>query len=112
LAGIESLPAAEFSDNIARPSAVSRGTAVFILPFLFFAESEIQRSATDMTDCLMNNITRLAVNFDHGRGVWVWDDKGRQYLDALCGVAVTGLGHDHPAVSQAICQQAQKLLHC
>jgi len=65
-----------------------------------------------MTDCLMNNITRQAVNFDHGNGAWVWDDSGKQYLDALCGVAVTGLGHNHPAVSQAICEQAKKLLHC
>ena len=65
-----------------------------------------------MSDCLMNNITRQAVNFDHGKGAWIWDDKGKQYLDALCGVAVTGLGHAHPAVTQAICEQAEKLLHC
>jgi len=60
----------------------------------------------------MNNITRQTVNFDHGKGAWVWDDSGKQYLDALCGVAVTGLGHAHPAVTRAICEQAQKLVHC
>jgi len=60
----------------------------------------------------MNNITRQAVIFDHGKGAWVWDDKGNQYLDALCGVAVTGLGHAHPAVTKAISEQAQKLVHC
>jgi len=65
-----------------------------------------------MTNCLMNNITRQTVNFDHGKGAWVWDDSGKQYLDALCGVAVTGLGHAHPAVTRAICEQAQKLVHC
>jgi len=65
-----------------------------------------------MTDCLMNNITRQQISFDHGEGAWVWDSDGNKYLDALCGVAVTGLGHNHPAVSQAICEQARKLVHC
>lgn len=53
----------------------------------------------------------LPVSFDHGEGVWLWDKQGNKYLDALCGIAVCGLGHAHPKVTQAICTQAKKLLH-
>ena len=53
----------------------------------------------------------LPVAFERGEGVWLWDTQGKKYLDALCGVAVCGLGHAHPAVTAAICDQAGKLLH-
>jgi len=56
-------------------------------------------------------ITRLPVAFVRGEGVWLWDDKGNKYLDALAGVAVCGLGHAHPAVTAAVCDQAGKLIH-
>ena len=59
----------------------------------------------------MNTYGRMDVCFSHGEGVWLWDDKGNKYFDALCGIAVTGLGHAHPNVSKAICEQANKLLH-
>ena len=59
----------------------------------------------------MNTYGRMDVCFSHGEGVWLWDDKGSKYFDALCGIAVTGLGHAHPNVSKAICEQANKLLH-
>ena len=45
-------------------------------------------------------------------GVWIYDTDGHKYLDALSGIAVTGLGHAHPAVTRAICDQASKLIHC
>jgi acetylornithine/N-succinyldiaminopimelate aminotransferase len=64
-----------------------------------------------MTDHLMHNYGRLPVTFTHGEGANLWDSEGRQYLDALGGVAVCGLGHAHPAVTQAICDQASKLMH-
>ncbi|CAB1276709.1 Acetylornithine aminotransferase [Candidatus Nitrosacidococcus tergens] len=54
---------------------------------------------------------RLPVAFEYGRGAWLWDTEGNQYLDALAGVAVCGLGHAHPAVVAAIQDQAKKLLH-
>lgn len=54
---------------------------------------------------------RLAVTFERGEGVWLWDDNNKQYLDALSGIAVCGLGHAHPAVHRAICKQSEKLLH-
>lgn len=60
---------------------------------------------------LMSNYTRLPVSFRHGKGCWLWDDAGNKYLDALSGIAVCGLGHAHPAVSQAIKEQADLLLH-
>ena len=60
---------------------------------------------------LMSNYGRMDVTFSHGRGVWLWDNEGRQYLDALCGIAVCGLGHAHPDVTAAIAAQATRLLH-
>jgi len=53
----------------------------------------------------------LPVAFAHGEGAWLTDTTGRKYLDALAGVAVCGLGHAHPEITQAICDQAGKLLH-
>lgn len=55
--------------------------------------------------------SRLPVAFVRGEGAWLWDANGRKYLDALSGVAVCGLGHAHPAVTRAICEQAGQLLH-
>jgi len=60
---------------------------------------------------LMNTYARLPVTFVKGEGVWLWDDQGQRYLDALSGVAVCGLGHCHPRLAKAICQQAQTLIH-
>jgi len=59
----------------------------------------------------MNTYARLPVTFVKGEGVWLWDDQGQRYLDALSGVAVCGLGHCHPRLTKAICQQAQTLIH-
>jgi len=53
----------------------------------------------------------LPVAFTRGEGAWLWDKNGRKYLDALAGVAVCGLGHAHPAVTAAICDQAGQLIH-
>lgn len=59
----------------------------------------------------MNTYSRLPVTFVKGSGVWLWDDHGEKYLDALSGVAVCGLGHCHPRLSRAICEQASTLIH-
>ena len=53
----------------------------------------------------------LPVAFVHGEGAWLTDTAGRKYLDALAGVAVCNLGHAHPAVTRALCDQAGKLVH-
>jgi acetylornithine/N-succinyldiaminopimelate aminotransferase len=60
---------------------------------------------------LMSNYARLPVTFVKGEGAWLWDTQGTRYLDAIAGIAVCGLGHAHPAITTAICQQAQQLLH-
>jgi acetylornithine aminotransferase len=59
----------------------------------------------------MNTYARLPVTFEKGNGVWLWDADGKRYLDALGGIAVCGLGHAHPAVTEAVCQQAAQLVH-
>jgi acetylornithine aminotransferase len=64
-----------------------------------------------MPNAVMNTYARLPVEFSHGEGPWLYDTQGKQYLDALSGIAVCGLGHAHPAVTAAIADQAGKLLH-
>lgn len=59
----------------------------------------------------MNTYNRNPVTFVKGQGVWLWDAHGEQYLDALAGVAVNGLGHAHPKLVKAISEQAAKLIH-
>lgn len=60
---------------------------------------------------IMNTYGRLPVTFVKGLGSWLTDTDGRRYLDALSGIAVCGLGHAHPAVTDAICKQAGELIH-
>ncbi len=64
-----------------------------------------------MSQHLMNTYNRLPVTFTKGQGVWLWDDQGDKYLDALAGIAVTGLGHSHPDFVKAISDQVSKLTH-
>ena len=64
-----------------------------------------------MSEHLMRNYAPLPVTFVRGEGAWLWDSEGRKYLDALAGVAVCGLGHAHPAVAEAVCEQARTLVH-
>ena len=64
-----------------------------------------------MNNPVMNTYGRLPVSFVKGEGSWVFDTDGKQYLDALSGIAVCGLGHAHPAVTQAIRDQADNLVH-
>ena len=59
----------------------------------------------------MPTYNRLPVTFDRGEGAWLFDDKNNRYLDALSGIAVCNLGHAHPAIHNAICEQSKKLIH-
>jgi predicted acetylornithine/succinylornithine family transaminase len=59
----------------------------------------------------MNTYPPQPVTFVRGLGSELWDDEGNRYLDFLCGLAVTGLGHSHPAVADALAEQARTLLH-
>lgn len=60
---------------------------------------------------LMPTYTRQNVAFVRGEGVRLWDEQGREYLDAIAGVAVTNLGHANPEITAVISQQASLLLH-
>lgn len=60
----------------------------------------------------MNTYGQRPLTLIKGEGAWVWDNKGKRYLDALAGIAVCGLGHAHPAVTAAIETQAKTLVHC
>ncbi|PBP99329.1 aspartate aminotransferase family protein [Pseudomonas congelans] len=61
--------------------------------------------------CLMSTYQPLALSFTHGLGTRLWDQSGREYLDAVAGVAVTNVGHSHPLLVEAIRDQAGLLLH-
>jgi acetylornithine/N-succinyldiaminopimelate aminotransferase len=60
---------------------------------------------------LMSTYKRQDVAFVRGQGVWLEDSDGKRYLDGLSGIAVCGLGHAHPHLTQAISEQAATLLH-
>ena len=64
-----------------------------------------------MSDHLVNTYRPLPVEFARGDGCYLWDNEGKQYLDALCGISVTSLGHNYPALTSAIQEQAATLLH-
>ena len=61
--------------------------------------------------CLMSTYQPLALSFTRGLGTRLWDQQGREYLDAVAGVAVTNVGHSHPRLVAAISEQASLLLH-
>ncbi len=60
---------------------------------------------------LMPTYARQPIAFSKGAGVWLTDLDGKQYLDAISGIGVCNLGHAHPAVTRALCEQAGQLLH-
>jgi acetylornithine aminotransferase len=60
----------------------------------------------------MNTYGRLPIALTHGRGCRVWDTEGREYLDALAGIAVNTLGHAHPKLVPALQEQVAKMIHC
>ena len=60
---------------------------------------------------VMNTYARLPVTFSHGQGSRMFDTEGREYLDALSGIAVSTLGHAHPKLVAAIAGQAGRMLH-
>ena len=60
---------------------------------------------------LMHTYSPQPVSFVRGEGAWLWDTEGKKYLDGLAGIAVNGLGHAHPVLVKALCEQAGKLIH-
>ncbi len=64
-----------------------------------------------MNNHLMNTYAPLPIAFERGEGAWLWDEKGKRYLDAISGLGVCALGHAHPGVTRVIRDQAGKLIH-
>jgi len=60
---------------------------------------------------LLQTYERHPVLFTRGKGVHLWDDKGKRYLDFLSGIGVNSLGHAHPAVLKAIQRQSRRMIH-
>jgi acetylornithine/N-succinyldiaminopimelate aminotransferase len=60
---------------------------------------------------LMNTYGRLPVAFTHGQGCRMFDEQGKSYLDALAGIAVNTLGHNHPRLVKALSEQVGRLMH-
>ena len=54
---------------------------------------------------LMQTYAPQPVAFARGDGAWLWDTEGKRYLDALAGIAVNGLGHNHPVLVRALCER-------
>ena len=64
-----------------------------------------------MIDHLLEVYNRLPISFESGDGSWLTDTKGNKYLDAYCGIAVTGLGHNHPVLTKVMQEQIAKIIH-
>ncbi|MBI1943575.1 MAG: aspartate aminotransferase family protein [Betaproteobacteria bacterium] len=60
---------------------------------------------------VMNTYARQPVAFVRGQGIWLWDEAGRKYLDALAGIAVNTLGHNHPRLVRALSEQIGRIIH-
>ena len=60
---------------------------------------------------LMNTYKRLPVTLVRGEGARVWDERGKEYIDFVAGVATNALGHAHPAIVDALSEQARTLIH-
>ncbi|MHA3890687.1 acetylornithine/succinylornithine family transaminase [Acinetobacter sp. GXMZU3951] len=73
-----------------------------------FTQAPIQ---TDQPSHLMPVFGRQPISFVRGRGTYLYTADGTEYLDALTGIAVCGLGHSHPEITQAIAEQAGTLIH-
>ena len=66
---------------------------------------------TDQPSHLMPVFGRQPISFVRGRGAYLYTEDGTEYLDALTGIAVCGLGHAHPVIAEAIAEQAATLIH-
>ena len=84
-------------------------SSLFARPFGAFCMSNPIAAASPH---VMNTYGRLPVAMSHGRGCRVWDVNGKEYLDALAGIAVNTLGHAHPKLVPALQEQVGKLMHC
>jgi acetylornithine aminotransferase len=80
-------------------------------PFSFLENARRDERRSMSAGHLMQTYAPQPVAFARGEGAWLWDTAGKKYLDGLAGIAVNGLGHAHPALTRALCEQAGKLIH-
>ena len=73
--------------------------------------SNQKQSQFDTASALLKNYSRYEVEFERGVGAYLYDINGKKYLDFLSGIAVTGFGHNHPMITSAVKEQAEKLFH-
>jgi acetylornithine/N-succinyldiaminopimelate aminotransferase len=74
--------------------------------------SQTPAAAQPQSPHVMNTYGRLPVALSHGQGCELWDVNGKRYLDALGGIAVNTLGHNHPKLVPALQDQLSKMIHC
>jgi acetylornithine aminotransferase len=84
---------------------------LFFATFGAFCMTTAAPSAIPSSPHVMNTYGRLPIALSHGQGCRVWDTQGREYLDALGGIAVNTLGHNHPKLVPALQDQLTKLIH-
>ena len=61
---------------------------------------------------VLNVFNPLPISFTHGKGVWLYDADGKQYMDMIGGIAVNSLGHNNKDLVKAVSDQAGKVIHC
>ncbi|MCE0498833.1 MAG: acetylornithine transaminase [Methylacidiphilales bacterium] len=75
------------------------------------AEAPVRTEIESLYDRYVVPTVNRGLTLTHGKGRHVWDDKGRRYLDLGAGVAVSSLGHAHPAIQETLARQAGLLIH-
>lgn len=75
------------------------------------ARSKLEAVSRSEEKLLLPTYDRQRVLFTRGKGVYLWDSRGKKYLDFLSGIGVNALGHGHPAIQKVIKRQAAKLIH-
>jgi acetylornithine aminotransferase len=70
-------------------------------------KSLIERSEA----AIVHTYNRFPIVLTRGKGDRVWDAEGNEYIDFVAGIAVCNLGHAHPRIAQAVCRQADRLVH-
>jgi len=76
------------------------------------AGAETEPAATGAPPAVMDTYARFPLELVKGKGVWVWDNHGRRYLDGVAGIAVCTLGHSDPVLRRRLCRQLRTLQHC
>src|SRR5438874_8333189 len=96
------------AENVQRSTRLRKATAR--------QASNVQRSKAEkihrtFEKFVVPSYTRFDLVLERGEGSYVWDVDGKRYLDLAGGIAVCSLGHAHPEITEALTEQAQKLIH-